>query len=46
MRETVARIMVELFSKDLAIQHNLNGHKGKMSFGKLDLANVLFSKFV
>ena len=44
MRETVTRIMVELLTNDLAIQYNLNGQKGKMSFGKLHLANVLFSK--
>ena len=40
MRETVARIMIELFSNDLAIQYNMNGQKGKMSFGKLHLANL------
>ena len=34
MRETVTRIMVELLTNDLAIQYNLNGQKGKMSFGK------------
>ena len=46
VRETVTRIMVELLTNDLAIQYNLNGQKGKMSFGKLHLANVLFSKLV
>ena len=46
MQETVTRIMVELLTNDLAIQYNLNGQKGKMSFGKLHLANVLFSKVV
>ena len=46
MRETVTRIVVELLTNDLAIQYNLNGQKGKMSFGKLHLANVLFSKLV
>ena len=40
MRETVARIMIELSSNDLAIQYNMNGQKGKMSFGKLHLANL------
>ena len=40
MRETVARIMIELFSNDLAIQYNMNGQKGKMSFGKLHRANL------
>ena len=40
VRETVARIMIELFSNDLAIQYNMNGQKGKMSFGKLHLANL------
>ena len=44
MRETVARIMVELFSNDLAIQYNMNGQKGKMSFGKLHLANVMLAR--
>ena len=40
MRETVARIMIELFSNDLVIQYNMNDQKGKMSFGKLHLANL------
>ena len=39
VRETVARIMVEVFTNDLPIQYNMNGQKEKMSFGKLHLAN-------
>ena len=46
MTETVARIMVEVFTKDMAIQYNTNGQKEKMSFGKLHLANVLFRMLV
>ena len=39
-RETVARIMVEVFSNDLAIQYNMNGQKEQILFGKFHIANM------